>query len=209
MNHAITIFTTELKYHRELFAVAALGLTATGVISAFFTGEWLWTMLGVGLLAYIIGAISIGSRMDTEKRERTARLLPVSPVAYGIIRFLVFVTYHLMITAITISATFFSSIPLLLIMDLITLFGLNMMITAVFFFNDDAYYIWRWPARVALWSLVILIIVISALITKGLSFSISPDHPKTLMEAVFFNGAWLVLASLDIWIYTLRKSYLK
>jgi hypothetical protein len=189
--------------------MALLLLFAAGTLAAFFTDQWPWVMLGFGLIAYIVGAIGIGSRMDSEKRERTARLLPSHPVGYGIIRFLVFVTYHLMIITIIAISNLVSGTTWLPLADLLTLFGFNMTITAVFFVNDDIFYIWGWWARTALWSLVILIAVYSAFTTEGLTFSISPGKPKSFAEATFFNAMWMLLMSLDVWIYTQRKSYMK
>ena len=208
MKHMLSIFATELKYQRDIFFMASMMLLVAGTAAAFFTQQWLWVMLGMGQVAYIIGAISVGFRMDSEKRERTASLLPFPTIAYGPIRFAIFATYHLFISIVIVlvSLTSLHGLPAA---DIFTLFGFNLVITAVIFINDDIFYIWGWGARIALWLLIIMLAVYSILTIGGFAFAISPEKPKSLAEVSLFNAAWILLLGLDIWIYSRRKSYLK
>ena len=209
MKTAILIFAAELKYQWELFTMAVVAIVVSSTVSAFFTKEWLWMMLGFGTLAYIIGAISIGSRMDSEKRERTGRMLPLPPVAYGFIRFLVFVAYHLAITATIMIGIFIGGVAWLPLSDLFTLFGFNLIITVIFFLNDDLYYMGGWFLRIMLWTTILVIGLTSLVVTGEFGFSISPDRPKSVIDATIFNATWIILMGLDVWIYTRRKSYYK
>ena len=208
MKHALTVFATELNYQKDIFALAVAAQVIAGTTTAFLTTEWLWAILGSGQLAYIIGAISIGSRMESEKRERTGRLLPLQPSACGLIHFLVFVTYHLVITVVVLLGVLISGMAWLALTDLFTLFGFNLLITVLIFINDDIFYIWGWGARIMLWVAVLLVGLMFLTTTGRFGFSISPGQPKTFVDAMVFNVAWIILVGLDVWIYTRRKSYL-